>query len=39
MRAYEDGALARYSEFMRKCHNMNIIVKTTGEYLSIFTQW
>ena len=23
----EDGALARYSEFMKTCHNMNIIVK------------
>ena len=26
----EDGALARYSEFMKTCHNMNIIVQTTG---------
>ena len=25
-----DGALARSYEFMKKCHNMNIIVKTTG---------
>ena len=26
----EYGALARSSEFMKTCHNMNIIVKTTG---------
>ena len=26
----EDGALARSPEFMKTCHNMNIIVKTTG---------
>ena len=26
----EDGALARSSEFMKTCHNMNIIVQTTG---------
>ena len=26
----EDGKLARYSEFMKTCHNMNIIVKTIG---------
>ena len=26
----EDVALARYSEFMKICHNMNIIVQTTG---------
>ena len=28
---YEDGALARSSEFMKRCHNMNIIVCNTGE--------
>ena len=32
----EDGALARSSEFMKACHNMNIIVKTTGGYESYF---
>ena len=26
----EYGALARYSEFMKKCNNINIICKTTG---------
>ena len=26
----KDGALAGSSEFMNKCHNMNIICKTTG---------
>ena len=26
----EDEALARSYEFMKTCHNMNIIVKTTG---------
>ena len=26
----EDGALARSSEFMSKCQNMNIVVQTTG---------
>ena len=26
----EDLALARYSEFMKKCHNMNLIGQTTG---------
>ena len=26
----EYGALARYSESMKTCHNMNIIVQTTG---------
>ena len=26
----EDGALERYSEFMNKCHKMNIIVQITG---------
>ena len=30
----EDGALERSSRFMRKFHNMNIIVQTKGEYLS-----
>ena len=30
IRVNEDGALARSSEFMRTCHNMNIIVHTTG---------
>ena len=27
---YEDVALARFSEFKKTCHNMNIIVQTTG---------
>ena len=31
MRVEEDGALARYSEFMRTCHNMNIIVQNKCE--------
>ena len=26
----EDGALTRYPEFMRTCHNINFIVKTKG---------
>ena len=30
IRVDEDGALDRSSEFMRTCHNMNIIVQTTG---------
>ena len=30
IRVDEDGALSRSSEFMRTCHNMNIIVQTTG---------
>ena len=30
IRVDEDGALARSSEYMRTCHNMNIIVQTTG---------
>ena len=30
----EYGALARSSEFMKTCHNMNIIVKNTGGYES-----
>ena len=29
------GSLAIYSEFMRTCYNMNIIVKNTGGYLSL----
>ena len=31
IRVEKYGALARASEFMRTCHNMNIIVQTTGE--------
>ena len=31
IRVDEDVALERYYEFMSKCHNINIIVKTTGE--------
>ena len=34
IRVYEDGALARSSEFMKSCHTMNIIVQTTGLYAS-----
>ena len=30
IRVEEDGEISRYSEFMRICHNMNIIVQTTG---------
>ena len=30
VRVDEDGALARSSEFMKICHNMNIVVQTTG---------
>ena len=30
IRVDEDGALARLSHFMKTCHNMNIIVQTTG---------
>ena len=30
----EDGALARFSEFMRTCHNMSITVQTIGGYAS-----
>ena len=30
----EYGALERSSESMKTCHNMNIIVHTTGEYAS-----
>ena len=30
IRVDEDGSLARSSKFMRTCHNMNIIVQTTG---------
>ena len=29
IRVDEDGELTRYSEFMKTCHNMNIIVQTT----------
>ena len=29
IKLYEDGELARYYEFMKSCHNMNIIVHTT----------
>ena len=36
IRVDEDGALARSSEFMRKCHNMNIIVQTTGGRLLLY---
>ena len=32
IRVDEDGALERYSESMNTCHNMNIIVQTTGGY-------
>ena len=32
IRVDEDGALSRSSEFMRRFHNMNIIVQTTGGY-------
>ena len=34
IRVDEDGALEKYSEFMKTCHNMNIIVQTTGGYAS-----
>ena len=34
IRVDEDGALERSSEFMKTCHNMNIIVQTTGGYAS-----
>ena len=30
IRVDEDGSLARYYEFMKTCHNMNITVQTTG---------
>ena len=30
IRVDEYGALSRYLEFMRTCHNMNTIVQTTG---------
>ena len=30
----EDEVLARYSEFMKTCHNINIIVQATGVYAS-----
>ena len=32
VRVYEDGALSIYSEFMKTCHNMNIIFQATGGY-------
>ena len=31
----KDGALARSSGFISKCHNMNIVVQTTGGYESL----
>ena len=34
IRVYEYGELARSSEFIKTCHNMNIIVQTTGGYYS-----
>ena len=36
----EDGALARTSKFMSTCHNMKIIVQTTGgdEFLLIIKE-
>ena len=34
IRVDEDGALTRSSEFMNTCHNMNIMVQTTGGYAS-----
>ena len=34
IRLYADGALARFSEFMRKRHNMNIIFQTNSGYES-----
>ena len=34
IRVDEDGALSRSSEFMKTCHNMNIIVQTAGAYAS-----
>ena len=34
IRVDEDGELSRSSEFMKTCHNMNIIVQTTGGYAS-----
>ena len=33
----EDGALEIYSEFMNTCHNMNIMVKTTGGDASLLS--
>ena len=32
IRVDEDGTLSRSSEFMRRCHNMNIIVQATAGY-------
>ena len=34
IRVNEYGALARSSRFIKTCHNMNIIVQTTGSYAS-----
>ena len=34
IRVDKHGALARSSEFMKKYHNINIIVQTTGGYAS-----
>ena len=31
IRVGEDGELARSSEFINACHNMNTIVQTAGE--------
>ena len=30
VRVDEDGALARYSKFIKTCHNMNSIVQNAG---------
>ena len=32
IRVDEDGAIERYPESMKTCHNINIIVQTTGRY-------
>ena len=34
IRVDEYGELARYSDFMKTCHNINIIVQTAGGYAS-----
>ena len=34
IRVDEYGEISRSSEFMKTCHNMNIIVQTTGGYAS-----
>ena len=34
IRVDENGGLARSSELMKTCHNLNIIVQTTGVYAS-----